>query len=231
MSADGSSRGLITPGDLPNWQPLPTTGFEHPQSGPQLQVSLVPAFRQCATSGNPSNSKHAPPLATNSCNPPRPGSAVAAVGLASAGSASSTVTTGDADPTNGDQADVAVDVHVSDVQTATGGDYNPSSTGPDLTEVARLRLTDSNSGYGGASGTGADFDLRFPVACVPTADPAVGSNCDAHTTVDAFYPGAIEENRAMILQSFRVRIDDSGANGVRGDTDDRIFMTQGVFVP
>jgi hypothetical protein len=34
-----------------------------------------------------------------------------------------------------------------------------------------------------------------------------------------------------VIQSFRVRIDDSGANGVRGDSDDRIFATQGVFVP
>jgi hypothetical protein len=33
------------------------------------------------------------------------------------------------------------------------------------------------------------------------------------------------------VQSFRVRIDDSGTNGVRGDSDDRIFATQGVYVP
>ena len=50
-------------------------------------------------------------------------------------------------------------------------------------------------------------------------------------TANALIPGFVQEQRQTVVQAFRVRIDDSGANGVRGDPDDRIFITQGVFMP
>ena len=34
-----------------------------------------------------------------------------------------------------------------------------------------------------------------------------------------------------MLQTFRLRVNDSGLDGVRGSADDAIFATQGVFVP
>jgi hypothetical protein len=34
-----------------------------------------------------------------------------------------------------------------------------------------------------------------------------------------------------VLQVFRLRLNDSGANGVRSDGDDRLFATEGVFSP
>ena len=41
----------------------------------------------------------------------------------------------------------------------------------------------------------------------------------------------IKENKATVLQVFRLRLNDSGPNGVRGDGDDRLFATEGLFVP
>ena len=52
-----------------------------------------------------------------------------------------------------------------------------------------------------------------------------------NTSADAVQPGAIKEGQQTSAQAFRLRLNDSGANGVRGDSDDRIFSTQGVYVP
>src|SRR5438132_634841 len=79
--------------------------------------------------------------------------------------------------------------------------------------------------------TATEYDFKVPIDCSSTVDPSIGSTCSANTTANALVPGLIQEQRQTVVQAFRVRIDDSGANGVRGDSDDRIFMTQGVFVP
>jgi TolB protein len=236
MNADGSgqspvvqfSSGLIYNVD---WQPLPTSGYPHPQSASELDVSLVPAFRQCGTGGNPSNAAHSPPLATGSCNPPRPGSVLAAVGVTSQSSARMTIVAGDADATNGNQADVSIAGNLTDIQSTAGGDYDPNPSGADLTAVTRFRFTDRANGYGGLSATATEYDFKIPIDCSSTADPSVGSTCSTNTTANALVPGLIQEQRQTIVQAFRVRVDDSGANGIRGDSDDRIFATQGVFVP
>ena len=44
-------------------------------------------------------------------------------------------------------------------------------------------------------------------------------------------PGSVKEGKRTVLQSFRIRLNDAGANGIRGDSDDRIFSTQGIYVP
>jgi Tol biopolymer transport system component len=235
MNPDGSGQAQVpsyTSSSYvnPDWQPLPTASYHHPQSASQLNVSLVPAFKPCGTGGNPSNARHAPPLATNSCNPPKP-SVLAAVGTASQSSAQMTVVPGDTDPTNGNQANVAISASLTDIQAVAGGDYNPNASGPDLTAVTRLRLTDKANGYGGLPATATEYDFKVPIDCSSTPDPTVGSTCSANTTANTLVPGLIQEQRQAIVQAFRVRIDDSGANGVRGDSDDRIFATQGVFVP
>jgi hypothetical protein len=64
-----------------------------------------------------------------------------------------------------------------------------------------------------------------PFNCTPTSDPAMGSMCALDTSADAVNPGAIKENKATVLQVFRLRLNDSGPNGVRSDSDDRLFAT------
>lgn len=238
INPDGSGRTQVTHASSstdanfhPDWQPVPVAAYPHPLSASQLSVSIVPAFRQCATSGNPSNAKHSPPLATNSCNPPRPGSVLAAVGVSSQSSAQMTVVAGDSDPTNGNQANVSITAALSDIQSTAGGDYNPNPSSADLTAVTRLRFTDKASGSGDLPATATEYDFRVPIDCSSTSNPLVGSSCSANTTANALVPGLVREQRRTIVQAFRVRVDDSGANGTRGDNDDRIFMTQGVFVP
>src|SRR5207247_6756715 len=112
-----------------------------------------------------------------------------------------------------------------------GGAYNPDPPGPDLTAVTRLRFTDKANGYDGLPATATEYDFRVPIDCSSTPDPSVGSTCSANTTANALMPGLVQEQRQTIVQAFRVRIDDAGANGVRGDSDDRIFATQGAFIP
>ena len=231
MNADGTGATYLADGYSPAWQPLPAARYEHPQSASQLSVSLVPAFKQCGTGGNPSNSAHSPPLSTGSCNPPKAGSAVALFGSASQGSASFTVVAGDTDPTNGNQADVGIGVSMNGIEATGGGDYDPNPSGPDMTAVTRLRITDKANGYGGLPATATEYDFEVPVDCFPTLDPVAGAACGANTTANSLVPGLVQEQRHAIVQAFRVRVDDSGANGIRGDGDDRIFATQGVFVP
>src|SRR5207244_7531756 len=113
----------------------------------------------CGVAANPATGSHAPPLGGPSCIPPQRESGTAAhYGSSSQGSAALTAIVGDSDPTNGDQADLAISVHLSDVTTVAGGDYDPNPSGADLTEATRLRLTDLNNS-GGASGTTTDLDF------------------------------------------------------------------------
>jgi TolB protein len=236
MNADGTDQTNVTNSPAgresePSWRSLPTAAYPHPQSASQLEVSIVPAFQPCATNGNPLNAEHAPPLGVHSCSPPKPGSAVALVGPASAASAQLTVTPGDTDPTNGNQADVGITANLSDIQATAGGDYNPNASGADLTALTRLRLTDMANGYGGLPATASEFDFKVPIDCSDTRKHTLGATCAASTTANALIPGFVGEQRQTVVQAFRVRIDDSGPNGIRGDSDDGIFATQGVYIP
>jgi len=85
-------------------------------------------------------------------------------------------------------------------------------------------------GPAGDAGTTVDFDLEAPADCIGTAGPE-GSACAVATSADSLMPGAIPEGRGTSLQTFHVRVKDSGANGLRGDADDRTFAQQGIFVP
>ena len=135
-----------------------------------------------------------------------------------------TVVPGDTDPTNGNQANVALTASLTDIQSTAGGDYNPNPSGADLTAVHALRFTDKANGYGGLPATATEYDFKVPIDCSSTPDPSVGSSCSANTTANTLVPGLIQEQRQAVVQTFRVRVDDSGANGVRGDSDDRISL-------
>lgn len=231
---DGSNRleaSLF--GFEPDWQALPRASYPRPQSAATVSTALVPVFKQCGTGGNPANANHAPPIGGGSCSPPQPSSAVVHLGTQMQGSAAMTVTPGDSNPTNGDQANVALTTSLSDTQTTAGADYNPSASGADLTQVTRLRLTDQANGYGGTSGTAGDIDFSVPIDCAATSDPSVGSTCTVNTTTDTLMPGFAQEQRRTVIQVFRVRVYDAGLNGVRqnGTGDDKIFAHEGVFVP
>lgn len=245
MNADGSGQTRITGDSLddthPDWQPLPTSDpeptYDHPKLASPARVSLVPNHRQtisstqCTARGG-LNSTHGPPVAFASCNSPAyvPGTQ-AHIGPGSKSWASYAVIHGDTNPGNGDQADMTVRASLNDIRTGAGADYNPNTSGSDLTLVTRLRITDRYNGPSQADpATVQDFDYTTPIDCASTAGPE-GSTCSLDTSADAITPNTIRENKATVMQVFRFRVNDSGTNGTRGDTDDRIFAVQGIYIP
>jgi hypothetical protein len=237
INADGSG-GLqkVAEGDSADWQPIPTASpqptYEHPQLASPATVSLVPNYRQTISSSQCSargglNSSHGAPLSFSSCNPPGfvPGT-TAHMGPASSSWASYGVIYGDTNAANGDQANVTLRASLDDIRIAGGADY-PAA----LTLVTKLRINDRfNGGSQSDSATVADFDYSTPISCASTAGPE-GANCNLDTSADAVTAGTIKENKATVLQVFRFRVNDSGANGTRGDSDDRTFATQGIYIP
>jgi hypothetical protein len=243
MRADGTGTPTQVsdgPSDAtPDWQ----RSFDTPSLADSLVVSLVPNFRQtvsssqCVARGG-LNSTHGPPDLPGgsnpdaSCNPPGfVTGTIAHLGARSVGSVSLAAVTGD----------VVASFSLTDVRSGspTGPDYDPSTTGPDVTIVAKVRVTDQRNcpsgsclpGSYSASGTALDVDLPIPAACFNTADPTIGSNCNASGSLDAASPGLVLTDAQNVFQTFRVRVNDSGADGMRGNTDDRAFAQQGIYVP
>jgi hypothetical protein len=204
----------------------------------RLNVSLVPSFRQTISStqcgargGSPST--HGAPLALSSCNPPAylPGTAAHFGGASSPSSeAALQVQWGDTNPANGDQADVGIFAYLYDIRAAGGGPYDPNPQ-KDVTLVMKVRLTDSDNGSSASDpATVTDLDLRVGIGCFPSLSRP-GSDCQAGTSADSITPGMINEQKDTVVQSFVTRVYDSGANGTRGDADDRLFAQQGIYIP
>jgi hypothetical protein len=98
--------------------------------------------------------------------------------------------------------------------------------------TARWRLTDLRNGSAqDDSATATEFDFPVPVNCATTADSSIGSACAANTSANAVMPGAIQEGANAVVQVFRVRLLDAGADHTQGNSDDRLFEQQGLFVP
>ncbi len=220
---------------------------DHPADASPIHVELVPNFRQtisttqCTARGG-LNSTHGAPLAFASCNPPAFITGTQAhMGVAATSAVDITVVPGDTDPTNGDQADVTLVGSITDVRqgSATGADYDPSAIGQDMTVVAKIRISDhynTTTGQGCSATTSCpatviDTEFPVPVTCTATADPSVGSTCSASTTADGVVPDVVKENKTAIVQIFRIRGKDAGANATPGDTDDRDAAMQGIYIP
>jgi hypothetical protein len=76
-----------------------------------------------------------------------------------------------------------------------------------------------------------DNEFLVPVDCATTPDPTVDAACSAATSANAISPGFVREGKQAVLQVFRFRLRDSGANGIRNDGDDKGFAMQGYYVP
>jgi uncharacterized repeat protein (TIGR01451 family) len=213
-------QGLYIPGGS---APYPTPDNVGTSS---INVAFVPVFKQCATGDNQANSTHGAPFSVPSCTPPVP------LGVAQVG------------PRGGASAylqsyvpqfvgtDVLIRANASDIQTQTQGDYNPNASGPDVALTARIRITDQLNGPSqNRPGTVVDFDFPVPADCAPTSDTHVGSACSVDTTANAVLPRAIQENKQMVIQTFTLRLVDSGPDGVNGNSDDALFAQEGLYFP
>jgi hypothetical protein len=201
-----------------------------PRSAISMYASLVPSYRQtisatqCTASGR-AVSTHGAPLSVTSCNPPAfPAGTQAFFGAKSRGYVKYFAT----------GADVAVISSLTDLQNAADDDYDPS--GSDITIASKLRMSDRGSsatGFGcspNCPATVQDFDLSTPVNCIANSDPTTGSNCSVVTSFNSITPGMVAAGAHSALQVFRIRLRDSGANGTRGDADDREFGMTGYAV-
>jgi hypothetical protein len=240
MNADGTSPARIT-NNTTTEQLLDWQRYLGPKSAPKVDVSLVPVYRQCGTGVNPSNGSHGAPALGGGASDASCGPAgfvgVARMGFQSVGTATFTVVP-DNLATTADEQDVGVVVSITDVTTATGADYNPVA-GSDLTGRVRLRITDNYNATTGqpcgatttCRGTVVDLDFSVGVPCLATITNNIGASCGVNTTANAVVPGVISAGRLATIQMFRMRVNDAGANNTPGDSDDTLFVQQGILSP
>jgi len=240
MNSDGSGQARIplsvSWSQYPSWHGVFIGGIARPKAATPMYIPLVPAYASC---GSP-NRQHAPPLSFGSCAPPAQSSGQLTVGTPDAngkganstGSVRLTVIN-DNTGTPADEADVTINVSVTDVRKRTDlSDY----TG-ELRVNALVRATDKLNGpsptpSGQGAGTVVDVGFGPSVSCTATSDPAIGSTCALATTADALIPGLVVGLSRSNWEFGQMRVDDGGPDG-DGDSsaDNAPFLAQGVFVP
>ena len=224
---DGTGEALLTSlgaNGGASWQPLHPPGSVNAK---KIDVNLAPVFRQCGAGANTPNSTHGAPDFPGGANPDQSCVPAALTGTARVGPLS----VGSVQLEELPASDIAVKADITDVTTAAGADYNPAA-GADLTLVEKIRWTDSYNGASGTDrGTVTDFDFSTPIDCATTSSTVIGSHCSVNTTANAVIPGMVKSGKAAVLNIFRIRINDSGPDNIRGNTDDKLFLQQGLFTP
>jgi hypothetical protein len=235
VRVDGSDR-IDVGGDAyaADWQPLPVeTAGSHirPKSASPFRVPLVPAAKPCTSA----NREHGPPLAFGSCNPPQPGSTYLTVGVGdgspalarSSGSVRMDVQLGA--PGAPEDSDVLLRFSLTNVMRASDlSEY----TGELRTELSVRRTDRDGLGFAPHS-TSMDFPFGFTVPCSPTPGSSLdASSCVSFTSVNAVIPLAVKDTNRALWALDKLRVYDGGPDE-DGDTesDNSLFMTQGVFVP
>jgi dipeptidyl aminopeptidase/acylaminoacyl peptidase len=206
-----------------DWQPVPVetaSSFVRPKSAPQVRVALVPAYKPCSAP----NREHGPPLAFGSCSPPQRESSLS-VGV------------GDGNPALANSIGfmrlraTTADASVRVVLTNVMGASDLSEYTGELRGEVTVRRTDREPGS--VSSTSIDMPLGFTVPCTSTpGSSADASSCATTTSVNALVPGGIEAAHRTIWDVGEARVYDGGPDGnAETETDNSLFMTQGVFVP
>jgi hypothetical protein len=204
-------------------------GYPRPRGATPTRLSLVVAykFRECSSA---QELQHGPPLAYSSC-PPRIESTELTTGTPDSNGLfvrmeaflQFNVIAGNAS-TPTDEADVKVALHVNDVLT--------KSLEPYTGEIRARVLTRQTDRDAGIMQTTTDFPLGLTAACIPNADPRLGSACDAVTTMDALIPGSAPEGSRAIWQFAQAHVYDAGPDGnVLTEADNSIYLRQGIFIP
>ena len=95
-----------------------------------------------------------------------------------------------------------------------------------------IRITDTDNGSSDDAGaTVSNLAFPIPLDCVETTSTGVGSSCGVNTTANALVAGVVKPGKAAVWQIGQIELRDSGTDGVRGNSDDDVFATQGVFLP
>lgn len=210
-----------------------TSAFPRPGGATPLYAPLVPAFRQCISP----NSEHVAPLSSPSCTPPALQSSLLTTSSVGGGWGLARLDVRPGNPiTPADEADVAIGVSAADVRAASdSADYSGQ-----VILTTALRVTDRASGAGeNVSATVADVTLGVPIDCVPSADPARGSDCHIATTIDSLLPGFAREGKRTVAATPTLSIYDAGPDGSAGSGcplscgtgDESPYLVQGTFTP
>lgn len=240
MNADGTNQTTIpTTGDatFPDWQPIPQT-YVRPRGATPLRVSLVPASNQCTSPNN----THGAPLSFSSCSPPVQASPNVTVGTPDAnGSNANSTGYVRLDAVAGDVKLAAsiTDVrcyHNSSTSFCADPNFQPANDySGELKAMLNIRITDrNNTPNPGAPGPGTaqDTTIPFTIPCTATGPSNfIGSTCAVSTTVNSLTPGAVVAGMRTIWQLDKVDVYDGGSDGVASTTPNRLFATQGVFIP
>ncbi len=238
VSANGPFFAVMYQDEAGNWGHLSSTqvegtgGYPRPKAATPIYAPLVPAYQPC---GSP-NRAHAAPMSFGSCNPPQQESPYLTVGTPdsngqparSVGALRWVVQPGDP-TTPADEADVGLNLDLSDVRRRSDlSDY----TG-DLSARVAVQITDRRSGAGGnESATVVPFDFSFAAPCVANPSASEGATCSTATTADAVIPGSVTEGSRAIWELGRVSVYDGGTDeSATTAADNRLFETQGLFVP
>ena len=135
---------------------------------------------------------------------------------------------GDPD-TPADEADVGVDVSLTDVRAKQEDldDY----TG-ELQARTSVRMTDGLTGpASNEPGTVVDFDFPFTVPCTATPEHTIGATCSASTSFDAIVPGSTPEGSRAIWELGDVQVYDGGDDGQASTGGNTLFAHRASSPP
>jgi Tol biopolymer transport system component len=217
----------------PSWQPLPINSYPRPKGATPVIVALTIAYKPCTAPDR----DHNPPLSAPSCSQHQMTSDYLTVGTGDAngmlprslGSVRYDAVL-DKPATPADEADVKLQLSMTDVFTKTLADY-----AGELSADVSIRLTDKDntpSPGGPGAATVQEFPLPFFASCTPTADTTIGSDCAAATTANAVIPGLVKGGLRSIWQLGQVKVFDGGADSYAATTaDNTLFADEGIFAP
>jgi hypothetical protein len=206
--------------------------YARPKGATPFRVSLVPAFRNCASP----NRTHGSPLSFGSCALPQQTSSQLTVGSPDAngrvansiGSVRLDVLAGDpATPAN--EADVQVSASLTDVRKQSDlSDY----TG-ELRFETFVQITDRFNGSSQSEPATTETNpFPFTVPCASTSSTTIGGACTLSSSFNAILPGSVVEGKRAIWELNEIDVYDGGADGQANTTfDNTLFARQGVFVP
>jgi Tol biopolymer transport system component len=232
MNTDGTGETPLTSNAspirdlMPAWQPLPVNTYPRPRGATPIVISLVPAYAACSAP----NRTHGAPLAFPSCTPPALESQYLTVGTPDANGKRTTM---EASlllrVVTGASSDVRITARVNNVFKNDLTDYAGG-----LRARLPLQITDrdnSPSPGGPGAGTVQEVPFEFDLACTPTADTTIGSDCPVATSANALVPGSVTADLRAIWQIGQAQVYDGGADGNPVTADNTLYLRQGVFIP
>jgi hypothetical protein len=229
MNADGSdATRIVSDGTSfePDWQPIPINAYPRPRGASPMRISLVPAYPPCTSPDH----THGAPLAFPSCANPQLASQYLTVGTPDANGKRTTMEASILlRVVSGASADVRIDSDINNVFKKDLSDYTGGLRARLPLQITDRDNTPSPGGPGAA--TVEPLPFEFDLACTPTADSTVGSDCAVSTTANALVPGAITAGLRAIWQLGQAQVYDGGPDGNPVSADNTLFMDQGLFVP